>query len=56
MGLAPTTGLALPFLSHGSNSLICTGIALGILLRIAAHEAAPSVAPPAGSRLRGNIA
>ena len=24
MGLLPTTGLALPFLSHGSNSLVCT--------------------------------
>lgn len=53
MGLAPTTGLALPFLSHGSNSLICTGVALGILLRIAAHEAASTQAPPAGRRLRG---
>jgi cell division protein FtsW len=54
MGLAPTTGLALPFLSHGSNSLVCTGIALGILLRIAAHEAAPSASAPAGRRLRGS--
>jgi cell division protein FtsW len=52
MGLAPTTGLALPFLSHGSNSLICSGVALGILLRLAAHEAAPSHASPAGRRLR----
>ncbi|HXK21061.1 MAG TPA: putative peptidoglycan glycosyltransferase FtsW [Myxococcota bacterium] len=56
MGLAPTTGLALPFLSHGSNSLICTGIALGILLRIAAHEAAPATVAPTGSRLRGGVA
>jgi cell division protein FtsW len=52
MGLAPTTGLALPFLSHGSNSLICTGIAVGILLRIAQHEApALRVASP-GARLQ----
>jgi cell division protein FtsW len=51
MGLLPTTGLALPFLSHGSNSLICTGVALGILLRLAAHEAAPSKSAPAGRRL-----
>jgi len=35
MGLLPTTGLALPFLSHGSNSLVCTALAVGILLRIA---------------------
>ena len=53
MGLAPTTGLALPFLSHGSNSLVCTGVALGILLRIAAHEAAPVPDRSAGRRLLG---
>jgi cell division protein FtsW len=52
MGLAPTTGLALPFLSHGSNSLICTGTALGILLGIAAREAAPGHASLPGERLR----
>jgi len=33
MGLVPTTGLALPFLSHGSNSLVCSAFAIGILLR-----------------------
>jgi cell division protein FtsW len=52
MGLAPTTGLALPFLSHGSNSLICTGTALGILLGIAAREAAPDATSLPGERLR----
>ncbi|MEM7409281.1 MAG: putative peptidoglycan glycosyltransferase FtsW [Myxococcota bacterium] len=34
MGLLPTTGLTLPLLSHGSNSLLCTAAAIGILLRI----------------------
>jgi len=48
MGLLPTTGLTLPFLSHGSNSLVCTAVALGILLRIGAHEA-----PPQTTRVRG---
>lgn len=47
MGWLPTTGLTLPFLSHGSNSLVCTAIALGILLRIGAREA-----PPATERVR----
>jgi cell division protein FtsW len=48
MGLLPTTGLTLPFLSHGSNSLVWTAVALGILLRSGAHEA-----PPHTSRVRG---
>jgi cell division protein FtsW len=33
MGLVPTKGLTLPFLSHGSNSLLCSALAIGILLR-----------------------
>jgi cell division protein FtsW len=41
MGLLPTTGFTLPFLSFGSNSLVVCALAVGILLRIAAREAAP---------------
>jgi cell division protein FtsW len=33
MGLVPTKGLTLPFLSHGSNSLLVSAVAIGILLR-----------------------
>jgi cell division protein FtsW len=39
MGLVPTKGLTLPFLSHGTNSLLFTALAIGILLR-AGHESA----------------
>jgi cell division protein FtsW len=50
MGLVPTTGLTLPFLSHGSNSLVCTAVALGVLLRVASREAAaPAVRVRAAS-------
>jgi cell division protein FtsW len=34
LGLLPTKGLTLPFLSYGSNSLIVAGMVVGFLLRI----------------------
>jgi cell division protein FtsW len=46
MGVLPTTGFVLPFLSVGSNSLVICALAVGILLRIASDEA-----PPAGPRV-----
>ena len=38
MGVVPTTGLALPFLSHGTNSLLCAALAVGILLRASSPD------------------
>jgi cell division protein FtsW len=38
MGVLPTTGFTLPFISFGANSLIVCSIAIGILLRIASHN------------------
>ena len=49
MGVVPTTGLTLPFLSHGSNSLVCSAFAVGILLRVASGERRPSRPTRAGS-------
>jgi cell division protein FtsW len=50
MGLLPTKGLTLPFLSHGSNSLLCSAVAIGILLRAGREPAA------AASRARVPVA
>jgi len=56
MGLLPTTGFPLPFLSLGGNSLLVCSLALGILLRIASREAAPRERRVAGAAPRGLVA
>ena len=44
MGLVPTKGLTLPFLSYGRTSLVVSCVALGILLGVARrHPAAPAL-------------
>ena len=47
MGLLPTKGLPLPFLSYGSNNLVVTCASLGLVLR-AGFEARASQAPRQG--------
>ncbi len=37
MGMVPNKGLALPFLSYGGSSLLCTMFSMGVLLNISSH-------------------
>jgi cell division protein FtsW len=66
MGIAPLTGIPLPFVSYGGSSLIVALAAIGILLNIAQNHAVEAVAQvpdrrrrnsrarPAGARRRGS--
>jgi cell division protein FtsW len=53
LGLAPLTGIPLPFVSYGGSSLVIALLSVGILLNIArGHGAATTAAVP--DRRRGN--
>jgi cell division protein FtsW len=56
MGLLPTTGFTLPFVSFGSNSLLVCALAVGVLLRVAAFEGVDPRARIGGARSHGVVA
>jgi cell division protein FtsW len=45
LGLLPTKGLPLPFVSSGGSSLVVSLIAMGVLLNISQHASSRAVAP-----------
>jgi cell division protein FtsW len=38
LGLCPTKGVPLPFLSYGGSSLVMSLVSLGVLLNISQHS------------------
>jgi cell division protein FtsW len=55
MGMAPLTGVPLPLVSYGNNSLIVSLVAIGLILNVARGGAAATLskAPPRRSRGQG---
>ena len=54
-GLLPTTGFTLPFLSFGGTSLLACAFAVGVLLRVGAHDATPPRARVGSATPRGLV-
>lgn len=50
MGLAPLTGVPLPFVSYGNSSLMTTLFAVGLILNVARGGTAKAARTPTGSR------
>jgi cell division protein FtsW len=53
LGLAPLTGIPLPFVSYGGSSLVIALLSVGILLNIAGHGGASTAAVPDRRRRDG---